>query len=72
MQVGLDLVASANCKSKLQFHQTNKYQLLYSTSSTYFQSAAAPGRRNTEYRDIAKPPNRSGDITPAALFCLPF
>jgi hypothetical protein len=41
MQVGLDIVTSANCKSHLQFRQTNNYQILYITSSTYFQSAAA-------------------------------
>jgi hypothetical protein len=29
MQVGLDLVTSANCKSQLQFQQTNNYELLY-------------------------------------------
>jgi hypothetical protein len=28
MQVGLDLAASANCKSQLQFQPTNNYQLL--------------------------------------------
>ena len=47
MQVGLDLVTSANCKSQLQFQPTNIYQLLCLTSSTYFQSAAVVGRRNT-------------------------
>jgi len=47
MQVGLDLITSANCKSQLQFQQTNIYELLYLTSSTYFQSAAVIGRRNT-------------------------
>ncbi|MGB5026513.1 MAG: hypothetical protein WBO44_14245, partial [Saprospiraceae bacterium] len=36
MQVGLDLVTSAICKSQLQFQQTNIYQLLYLTSTTYF------------------------------------
>jgi len=36
MQVGLDIVTSANCKSQLQFQQTNNYQLLYLTSTTYF------------------------------------
>ncbi len=41
MQVGNDLVTSANCKSKLQFQPTNNNQFLYLTSSTYFQSAAA-------------------------------
>jgi hypothetical protein len=46
MQVGLDIVTSANCKSQLQFQQTNIYQLLYLTSSIYFQSAAVMGRRN--------------------------
>jgi hypothetical protein len=40
MQVGHDLVTSANCKSQLQFQQTNIYHLLYLTSPTYFQSAA--------------------------------
>jgi len=47
MQVGLDIVTSAICKSQLQFQQTNIYQLLYLTSSTYFQSAAVIGRRNS-------------------------
>jgi hypothetical protein len=46
MQVGLDNVTSAICKSRLQFRQTNIYQLLYLTSSTYFQLAAVMGRRN--------------------------
>ena len=46
MQVGLDQQTSANCKSQLQFGQTNNYQLLHITSSTYFQSAAVIGRRN--------------------------
>jgi hypothetical protein len=46
MQVELDIVTSAICKSQLQFGQTNNYQLLYLTSSTYFQSAAVMGRRN--------------------------
>jgi hypothetical protein len=27
MQVGLDIVTSANCKSQLQLQQTNNYQL---------------------------------------------
>jgi len=45
MQVGLDQHSSANYKSKLQFGQANYYQLLYITSSTYFQSAAVIGRR---------------------------
>ena len=47
MQVGLDLVTSANCKTQLQFGQTNNYQLLYLTSSIYFQSAAVMGRWNS-------------------------
>jgi hypothetical protein len=46
MQVGLDFVISANCKSQLQFQPTNIYQLLYLTLSTYFQSAAVIGERN--------------------------
>ena len=48
MQVGLDIVTSPNCKSQLQFQQTNYYQLLYITSTIYFQSAAVIGRRNTD------------------------
>jgi len=36
MQVGQDVKTSAYCKSQLQFQQTNNYQLLYLTSSTYF------------------------------------
>lgn len=47
MQVGLDIVTSAFCKSQLQVQQTNIYQLLYLTSSTYFQSAAVVGGRIT-------------------------
>jgi hypothetical protein len=47
MQVGLDIETSANCKAQLQFQQTNIYQFLYLTPSTYFQSAAVMGRRNT-------------------------
>lgn len=47
MQVGLDIVTSANCKSQLQFGQTNNYQLLYITSTKYFQSAVVMGRRNS-------------------------
>ena len=47
MQVRLDLVTSANGKFQLQFQQTNNYQLLHLTSSTYFQSAAVMGRRIT-------------------------
>ena len=47
MQVGHDIVTSAICKSQLQFQPTNIYQLLDLTSSTYFQSAAVMGRRNT-------------------------
>ena len=35
MQVGLDLLTSAICKSPLQFQPTNIYQLLYLTSSTF-------------------------------------
>jgi hypothetical protein len=40
MQVGLDILTSAICKSELQFGQTNYYQLLFLTSTIYFQSAA--------------------------------
>jgi hypothetical protein len=47
MQVGQDIVTSAICKSQVQFGQTNIYQLLFLISSTYFQSAAVMGRRNT-------------------------
>jgi hypothetical protein len=46
MQFGLDIVTSANCKSQLQFGQTNYYQFLYITSIIDFQSAAAMGRLN--------------------------
>ena len=46
MQVGHNLVTSAICKSQLQFQQTSNYQLLYITSTIYFQSAAVMGRRN--------------------------
>ncbi len=47
IQVGLDIVTSANCKSQHQFQPTNVYQLLYLTSSIYFQSAAVAGRGNS-------------------------
>jgi hypothetical protein len=47
MQVGLDLKTSAKYKAQLQFWLMNIYQLLYLTSSTYFQSAAVIGRRNS-------------------------
>lgn len=47
MQVGLDLVTSAKCKSQLQFQPTNIYRLLYLSSSSVFQSAAVIGGRNT-------------------------
>jgi hypothetical protein len=47
MQVGLDIVISASCKAQLQFQQTNYYQLLYITTTIYFQSAAVVGERNT-------------------------
>jgi hypothetical protein len=47
MQVGLDVVKSAICKSHLQFQQTNIYRLLYISSTKYFQSAAVMGRRNS-------------------------
>jgi ligand-binding sensor domain-containing protein len=46
MQVGLDIVTSAFCKSQLRFQLMNIYQLLYLTSSTYFKWAAAMGKRN--------------------------
>jgi hypothetical protein len=46
MQVGHDLVTSAKCKSKLQFQQTNNYQLLCLTSTIYFQSSAVRGKQN--------------------------
>jgi len=36
MQVGLDIVTSANYKSQLQFQQTNNYQLLCLTSTKFF------------------------------------
>jgi len=47
MQVGPDIVTSANCKSQLQFQQTNNYMLLYITSTIYFQLAAVIGKGNT-------------------------
>jgi hypothetical protein len=47
MQVGPDILTSAICKFQLQFRQTNIYQLLYLTSSTYFQTAAVMGGRNS-------------------------
>ena len=47
MQVGHDIVTSTICKSELQFGQTNYYQLLYLTSTIYFQSAAVVGGRIT-------------------------
>ncbi len=55
MQVGLDNQTSTNCKSQLQFQRKNIYQLLYLTSSTYFQSAAVMGRRNTNSQPAQSP-----------------
>jgi hypothetical protein len=55
MQVGLNNVTSAICKSQLQFGQANNYQLLYITSTTYFQSAAVIGRRNTNFQPVQSP-----------------
>jgi hypothetical protein len=55
MQVGHDTVTSANCKSQFQFGQTNNYQLLYITSTIYFQSAAVMGRRNTNSQPAYSP-----------------
>jgi hypothetical protein len=36
MQVGLTNKSSTICKSQLQFQRTNNYQLLYLTSTIYF------------------------------------
>jgi len=47
MQVGQDVVTSSNCKPQFQFQPTNNYQLLYITSSTYFQATVVMGQ--TEY-----------------------
>jgi hypothetical protein len=55
MQVGLDIATSAICKSQLQFQPTNIYQLLYLTSSSYFQSAAVVGGRNTNATPAQSP-----------------
>jgi hypothetical protein len=55
MQVGQDVVTSSNCKSRLQFQSTNIYQLLYLASSTYFQSAAVMGRRNSNATPAQSP-----------------
>lgn len=55
VQVGLDNQTSANCKSRLQFHLTNIYQLLYLTSSLNFQSAAVMGRRNSNTQPAQSP-----------------
>jgi peroxiredoxin len=63
MQVGLDNVTSAICKSQLQFRQTNIYQLLYLTSSTYFQSAAAVGGRNSNATPAQSPARCTQDMT---------
>ena len=52
MQVGQDVVTSAICKSKLQFQQKNIYQDMYLTSSTYYQSAAVVGGRNTNSNPV--------------------
>ena len=43
MQIGPDLVTSANCESELQFQHTNYYQLLYFASSKYFYSVVVLG-----------------------------
>jgi len=41
MQVGLDKLTSANCKTGPQFGLDKQYWALVLTSSKYFQSAAA-------------------------------
>lgn len=43
------------CKSQLQFHLTNYYQLLYITSTIYFQSVATMGIRNAIRLPAASP-----------------
>lgn len=55
MQVRPDIVTSTICKSQLQFGQTNIYQLLYLSSSTYFQSAVVLGRRNSNTQPAQSP-----------------
>jgi hypothetical protein len=64
MQVGLDIVTPANCKSQLQFQQANNYQLLYITSATYFQSVAVMGRRYTN-SNLHKALPFSGKLKPS-------
>jgi len=46
MQVGLDLVTLA-LQIPASVPANEYYEFLYLTSSTYFQSAAVMGRRNT-------------------------
>ena len=52
MKIGLGIDTSANCKSQLQFGQKNYYQLLYLTSTKYFQSTAIIGTRNAKAQPI--------------------
>jgi hypothetical protein len=47
MQAQQVIVISAICNSQLYFQQMNNYQLLYLTSTIYFQLQAVIGRRNT-------------------------
>ena len=52
----VDIVTSTNCKFQLQFGQTNYYQHLFLTSSTYFQSASVPADV-TQNTSTAESPN---------------
>ena len=57
MQVGLDIVTSAIYKSQPQFQQTNNYQLLYITSSTYFQPVCRQAGQQRLWADGILIPN---------------
>jgi len=68
LQAGLDVETSAVCIAVLLFRQTNNYQLLYLTSSTYFQSAAVVGRRNTISQPAQSPARYAKSFTPLLMF----
>jgi hypothetical protein len=55
MQVWLGLVTLTNCKFQHEFQQSNYYQLLHLTSSTYFHSAVVIGSRNNNSQSVRNP-----------------
>ncbi len=55
MQDGFEIITSTNCKSKLQFRQTNNYQLLFITSTMNFQPSVVIGKRNAHFQSTENP-----------------